>query len=630
MNSTLGKKIAYAIGLVLAGLIALALISYFTLGSIRNTFDNYSASVTEANNAQQLESSLLRIQINANRFMMSGERELIGEFETLMAAAEGWAGDLSSSTNLDPNFLRELQSALRDLADLTARLHRLRAQLDALTSEQLFPRGAQVAELLVENLRVTREQGDINGAFASSSALQSLYAGLYEINQFLLYGNTANAEEAPKHFADLLGVARGMLESLEEMAEFDPDFADPEREANVRQVLELQEQVISIFNEVVIARQAMDRLVQQDMASNLNSTSRILVNLLQAVEEHQYALAANAENLQRRSISAIVTTSLLALIAGLTIAWLVVRSVSNALHTVGAKLRLSADETMAAASQVSSTSDELSSGASEQAARLEETAAALESFGELIRKNNKVAQDTRKSALASEQTARDGMKKMEKMRNTSEKMRDSSINLQSAMDSIKKSAGAISKIIRTIDEIAFQTNILALNAAVEAARAGEAGAGFAVVADEVRNLARRSAEAARETSSLIEDSIQRSERGATISEEVLSHLEAVMTDASGVDQTLRSVLQEFQTFTVAMEGMVDVATQQTEGISDINEAITDLNGITQRNAATSEESAAVAHSLKEQSVLLSDAVEEMESLVGSVKTHSQSSALVKV
>ena len=171
-----------------------------------------------------------------------------------------------------------------------------------------------------------------------------------------------------------------------------------------------------------------------------------------------------------------------------------------------------------------------------------------------------------------------------------------------AMDAIKASSDGIAKIIKTIDEIAFQTNILALNAAVEAARAGEAGAGFAVVAEEVRALAQRSATAAKETADKIDDSVAKSRHGADVCAKVAVGLQEIATKSRQVDELVSEIAQ--------------ASNEQTQGISQVNVAVSQMDKVVQASAARAEEGASVAQELIAQSTTLQQSVEELSQLVG--------------
>ena len=168
--------------------------------------------------------------------------------------------------------------------------------------------------------------------------------------------------------------------------------------------------------------------------------------------------------------------------------------------------------------------------------------------------------------------------------------------LSDAISRIKTSSDNTAKIVKTIDEIAFQTNLLALNAAVEAARAGDAGKGFAVVAEEVRNLAMRSAEAAKNTADLIEESVKNAEAGVAINQEVLKNLEEIDAEASQV--------------TGVMAEIAEASGQQREAITQVNQAVDQVNQVTQEAAAASEEAAASSEELLAQA-------EEMQKMVSS-------------
>ena len=171
-----------------------------------------------------------------------------------------------------------------------------------------------------------------------------------------------------------------------------------------------------------------------------------------------------------------------------------------------------------------------------------------------------------------------------------------------AINRIKESSDATAKIIKTIDEIAFQTNLLALNAAVEAARAGEAGKGFAVVAEEVRALAQRSADAAKNTSALIEGSQERAQRGVAVSTEVAETLQQIVTGVQKVTQLVGEIAAASE--------------EQAQGIEQINISTAQMDRVTQANAANAEESAAAGEELSAQASRLDEMVAALQGIVG--------------
>jgi len=195
-------------------------------------------------------------------------------------------------------------------------------------------------------------------------------------------------------------------------------------------------------------------------------------------------------------------------------------------------------------------------------------------------------------------------------RNASDSGSADMLQMQEAMKAIQSSSAEISKIIKTIDEIAFQTNILALNAAVEAARAGEAGAGFAVVADEVRALAQRSVQAARETAQKISDAMSKSEQGTLISEKVAKSLDEITGKVRKVDELVAEIAM--------------ASKEQSEGINQVTRAVGEMDRVTQANAATAEETSSAATELNSQTERLKVVIAQLTAMASGSAEHSSS------
>jgi len=282
-----------------------------------------------------------------------------------------------------------------------------------------------------------------------------------------------------------------------------------------------------------------------------------------------------------------LAAAVLSLVA-LGLSFCLARSIAGPILRTSANLNAGAEQTSAAAGHVSSASQALAQGASDQAAAIEESSSSLEELASLTQRNSEHTQKANELAQQARAAADRGMADMQAM--------------ATAMEGIKASSDDIAKIIKTIDEIAFQTNILALNAAVEAARAGAAGMGFAVVADEVRTLAQRSATAAKETTAKIEGAISRTGQGVEISTKVAGTLADIVARVRQVDELVAQVTSASQ--------------EQTAGIHHVHTAINQVDKVTQANAASAEESAAAAEQLSAQAETMKASVANLLELVG--------------
>lgn len=341
---------------------------------------------------------------------------------------------------------------------------------------------------------------------------------------------------------------------------------------------------------------ADEAIIQKDlgyMAKQLDESRK-------ATAELAHVAVLQANELEKEGELASILASAFSMLTGILLATFVTRSVYGPLKTAVDSLSDGATQTDMVSGQVSTGSQSLADGASTQAAALEQTSASLEEISSTTKNNADHATEANELARETCVAADKGMEEMEVM--------------GQAMNDIQSSSDEISNIIKTIDDIAFQTNILALNAAVEAARAGEAGMGFAVVADEVRNLAQRSAVASKETAEKIEGAIQKSTHGVQISVRMKESLNTILGKAKQLDELL--------------EHIASASTEQSQGITQVNQAVTQMETVTQANAASAEETASASEELSAQARSLRTIVNELETIIagGSSKGNSTTTA----
>jgi methyl-accepting chemotaxis protein len=381
-------------------------------------------------------------------------------------------------------------------------------------------------------------------------------------------------QEARKALEELKGLSTGAAaQDLQSMiTDFDTAF-------------DVHDQVVKALNEqkmdVAIAT-LNEKLLPK--LSDLGDRGRHLVD-----EQARQLTTVGQEAETARSVSflSMLTLGLLSVVVGLA-AVFSVRKIQTVLRQSVADLNENARRLANTAGRVSASSQSVSHAASEQAASLEETSASTEEIHSMTKRNAENAESATRKTNEASATIHEANQALAQMVNS--------------MNEITTSSNKISKIIKVIDDIAFQTNILALNAAVEAARAGEAGMGFAVVADEVRNLAQRSAQAARDTTQLIEESITRAAEGKDKLDEVARAI-TVLTNSSLQAKSL-------------VEEVYAGSQEQSRGIAQISRAVLQMEQLTQQLAATAEESAAAGQGLATQAHRVDEIVVNLQKIVG--------------
>ena len=586
---TIGRRIALGFALVFVLLGAIAAVAWFALGASGRKLAQFAGTARETNTAATLESSMLELKLHVNEFLATPTADHVKAYQDSKHDMDRQLTQASQHVE-DPARQQQLAEATKFLADYDGAFQRVvenSRKLDEIGRGQLTPQGESMAKAMQKALSDAKGSGDMNGAFKISNALKAYFESSSFANSFMLTSRQEYADSAQASIKLVADAAQKLQKDQEELVKMDASLKDEEKDKMLKGLLVSANEYSLALQSVIDLKHERNTLIESQLDRLAPQFTAALSKVRQSVTDYQAELEQRTRTEQHRNEVLVLSCTLTGVLLGIVGAWFNIRSITRPIGRIADQLSAESSQTHAAALTVSEVSQSMADGASRQAASLEESSASLHEMASMTQRNSEGAQSAKALAAEARSTADAGARDMAAMKG--------------AMTAIQTSSSEISKIIKTIDEIAFQTNILALNAAVEAARAGEAGAGFAVVAEEVRNLAQRSAQAAKETAAKIEDASSKSEQGVAISGKVAASLDGIVERIRQLDEMVGSIAQ--------------ASNEQSDGITQLNQAVAGMDQITQSNAALAEQGASSAQELQTQSAQVKAAVADLTRMV---------------
>jgi len=579
-NMTVGSRITLGFGVALVLLALIGIVGGSSLLMVGNNFSRLDEISSDAELISNTESTLLSLRLTFKDFIQKdGAKEIGDRFKGLFSEITGLTQKAQEEIHHPTRvpIVKRMSEGVAQYGEGFNKIEKLVAERNRLVNDQLDQIGPKIEKTLTEIMESANKDKDLAAGFYTGTAVRNLLLARLYVAKFL---DTNTQERVDRVKKELAEVEQG-FDTL------DAQLQNPRRRQLLGEAQALTKEYKAAFEKLVETIFARNELIQGTMDRLGPVIAKDAAEVKASLQEETRELKSMVGSTTNTSISVIVVVGLIALAVGVFLGWIITKGINKAVGDAVEGLSAASNQVQGASEQLAAAAGELASGTSEQAAGLEEASASMEEMSTMTQQNAESTKEVNTLVNEASRAAQKGASSMGEM--------------QQAISDIKDSADETAKIIKTIDEIAFQTNLLALNAAVEAARAGDAGRGFAVVAEEVRNLAMRSAEAARTTSDMINNSQVKAQQGVEVSKAVeisFNEISAAVDKVSGLVEKVASASQE-----------------QTRGIQQVTAGMSQMDQVTQRNASNAEETASTSEEMSSQAAQLQSMVGGLASLI---------------